>query len=40
MPNRRFARLGPNRALAFHRLSASTASLHVAPEAVHDDARS
>ena len=28
--DRRFASLGPNRALALHRLSASTASLHVA----------
>ena len=33
MPNRRFARLGPSRAPTFHRLSTSTASLHVAPTA-------
>src|SRR5262249_12456177 len=38
---RRFASLGPNRALPFGRLSASTGSLHVAPlRWVHDDAQS
>jgi hypothetical protein len=38
--SRRFVRLGPSYALPLHRLSATTASLHVAPEAVHDDAQS
>src|SRR5262249_60444778 len=35
---RRFAGLQPCRALALHRLSVTTASLHVAPAAVHGDA--
>ena len=38
--SRRFVRLGPSYALALHRLSASTASLHVASLAGHDDAKS
>ena len=38
---RRFCSLGLIRALPFHRLSASTVSLHVAPPRLgHDDARS
>src|SRR5215510_13565254 len=39
--SRRFVRLGPSYALPLYRLSAFTASLHVAPlRRVHDDAQS
>jgi hypothetical protein len=36
----RFASLGPSQVPTLHRFSTSTASLHVAPSAGHDDAQS